>query len=133
MMRKLGHKYLDELGIDDEDIRELAGISTQKEFAERYNIRPQTLTVWKRETPPPEYADIDWRIWTRHLTREVVHQLWLGISKRKDPASVKLFMQLAGEYEETTHIKVDGTQELFDGLRQIAEHLNQTGDTDDHT
>jgi hypothetical protein len=122
-MKELGTPYLDQLGINDEKIRELAGIKTQKEFAEKYKVDPDTLTRWKKHPVPERYADIHPKKWLKETVPEIYRLLFTGFNERKDPATGKLLLEASDEYIQKSEIKVDGTAELFEGLRQIAERL----------
>jgi len=122
-MKTLGHDFLDQEGIHNPDIRELAGIKTQKQFAEKYGLSVDTLTDWKKQPVPERYQDISWRIWLKEMKPEIVRLVASGLRQRKDPASAKFLLELDGEYVQRSEIKVDGTAELFEGLKQIAERL----------
>lgn len=123
-MKILGHEYLDQEGINNPDIRELAGIKTLKELSDYLNVAPNTLTNWKRQPIPQEYQDISWRNWLTEIKPRIVGLVAEGLAKRKDPASAKFLLELEGEYIQQTKVTIDGTQELFEGLRQIADTLN---------
>lgn len=124
-MRKGGEQYLQQLGIDNPDIAELASIRTQTQFGHKYDVDLGTLSIWNRQEVPMEYRDMDWRVWAKHLASEVLMKLWEGIEERKDPASIKLYMQLIGEYQETSKVQVDYTTDLFDGMRTLVENMNK--------
>lgn len=123
-MRKGGSEYLESRGINDPDMHDLASIRTQKQFSHKFKVDMATLSHWNRQPVPAEYQDIDWRVWAKHLASEVLMKLWEGIEERKDPASIKLYMQLIGEYTETSKVQIDGTLDLFEGMRSLVENLN---------
>jgi hypothetical protein len=122
-MKELGIPYLDQLGINDEKIRELAGIRNQNEFAAKYNLSIDTLTDWKKHPVPERYADIHPKKWLKETVPEIYRLLFTGFNERKDPATGKLLLEASDEYIQKSEIKVDGTQELFEGLKKIAERL----------
>ena len=124
-MRKGGSQYLEELGIEDEDMHELVNIRTQGQFAHAFGVDQSTISQWKNEPVPLEYQDMDWRVWAKKLASEVLQKLWEGIEEHKDPASIKLYMQLIGEYTETSKVQVDYTTDLFEGMRALVENMNQ--------
>ena len=126
-MRKGGSQYLDEVGIVDEDMHELATTKTKPHFARAFGADNATLSTWDQAPVPMEYQDLDWRTWAKKLASEVLQKLWEGIEERKDPASIKLYMQLIGEYTETSKVQVDYSVDLFDGMKKLVEGLN--GDT----
>jgi len=123
-MKELGTPYLDQLGINDEKIRELAGIKTQKEFGEKYGVTNNTMANWKRQPVPERYADIHPKKWLKETVPEIYRLLFTGFNERKDPATGKLLLEASDEYIQKAELKVDGTAELFEGLKQIAERLD---------
>lgn len=124
-MKELGEQYLDQIGVNDEDIRELAGIKNQKEFCERYNLTPNTLANWKRQPVPAEYADISPKKWLKETVPEIYRILHTGFNERKDPATGKLLLESAGEYIQKSEVQVSGTQELFDNVKALLEATKQ--------
>ncbi len=121
-MKELGEQYLDQIGVNDEQIRELAGIKNQKEFAERYNVTPNTLANWKKEPVPQRYADISPKKWLKETVPEIYRLMFTGFTDRKDPATGKLLLESAGEYIQKSEVQVSGTQELFDNVKALLEN-----------
>jgi len=124
-MKILGHEYLDQEGINNPDIRELAGIKTQKQLAQHLQVDEDTLTDWKRRPIPEEYQDISWKNWLTEIKPRIVGLVAEGLAKRKDPQSAKFLLELEGEYIERREVKLDSTENLFDGIRNIVETLNK--------
>lgn len=124
-MKELGELYLDQVGIQNEDIRELAGILTQKQFSEKYHVDEDTLTSWKQKPVPKQYEDISWRNWLSELKPEIVRHVYTGLTETNSPAHAKFLLELEGEYVQKAEIKVDGTEELFEGMRKLVEQTNQ--------
>ncbi len=124
-MKELGEQYLDQIGVNDEQIRELAGIKNQKEFAERYNVTPNTLANWKKEPVPQRYADISPKKWLKETVPEIYRLMFTGFTDRKDPATGKLLLESAGEYIQKSEVAVSGTQELFDKVQALLEATKQ--------
>ena len=122
-MKELGIPYLDQMGIQNEDIRELAGITTQTAFSQKYGVDQDTLTFWNKQTPPKEYEQISWKNWLKEMEPEIVRLVTTGLAERKDPASAKFLMELNGSYTQKSEVKIDGTQELFDNVRIILESV----------
>jgi len=120
-MKTIGHKYLDAVGINNPDIRELAGIKTQAELAEYLEVRPATLTEWKSQPVPEEYSDISWRNWLSESKPAIVGLVKEGLLKRKDAATAKFLLELEGEYTQTTVVKHDVSEDTFEAIKQIAE------------
>lgn len=123
-MLKLGESYLKKIGIEDNDIKELVGIKYNQDFAKKFGLSLDTLTDWHQKPVPPEYKDIDWRIWARQLTANVIGHLYEGIEKEKDAARIKLWLQAVENYVEETKINHDATKETMGNIRAIVEALN---------
>jgi len=123
-MRELGEAYLDQIGVFDEDIRELAGIKNQTEFGLKYNIAPNTITNWKRQPVPKQFEDISPKKWLKETVPEIYRLLHTGFAERKDPATGKLLLESAGEYVQKSEVQLSGTQELFDGIKELLEKTN---------
>lgn len=123
-VRDLGIAYLEQEGITDPYINEIAGIKTQKAFAEKYGLDEKTLWNWKQQEPPEEYKELaDFRYYSKQLIKNVMPILYRGFKERKDPASAKFLMEAHGEYIQKSEVKIDGTQELFDNVRIILESV----------
>ncbi len=73
--RPTPEQFADQLGIDDMEIRELALIRWQKDFAIKYGLTDQTLSDWNKK-----YNDLDpfeqVRNWSKHLTKNVVTAMY---------------------------------------------------------
>lgn len=116
-------QYLNELGITDERLHELAGIRTQKQLAEYLHVDEDTLTNWKRHPIPQKYADIHPRKWLTETVPQIYQHLYNGFLERQDPATAKLLLESAGEYIERSEVKLDGTETLFEHLKAIADSV----------
>lgn len=123
---KVGPAYLEQEGINDPYINELAGIKTQKAFAQKYDLDEKTLWNWKQQEVPDEYAELaDFRYYSKQLIKNVLPILYRGFKERKDPASAKFLLEGHGEYIQKSEIKIDGTQELFDNVKALLEKANE--------
>lgn len=120
-----GHPYLEEAGIDDDDLLALSDCKTQSQFAEKFGVSIDTLTDWKRKAIPPEYEAIDWRTWARHLTTSVVALLFEGIQRDKDAARIKLWLQAVDGYVEQSNINGNVSVETLNGVRGLVDSLNE--------
>lgn len=88
---------LKEIGIADPEIHDLLSIKTRVEFAERYHLRPATLTEWKQKL---DNANIlaDSRAFFKALTPNVYHALYKGILKSNgDAHRVRLWEEIFNE------------------------------------
>ena len=132
-MLRLGESYLKKLGVDDPDIKELVGIKYQMDFSKKFGLSIDTLTDWNQKSIPAEYQDIDYRLWARHLTKNVIQYLYEGIEKEKDAARIKLWLQAVDNYVEEANVNHNISKETMTGVRQIVDALNQrakNGSTD---
>lgn len=124
-VRELGEPYLDQEGIDDETIRELAGIKTQKQFAEKYQLSPDTLTDWKKKPIPDDLKELaDWRYYTKHLVKNIGQLLYEGFKTNKDSNRAKLLLEMNGEYIQRTEVQVNGLETLFDNVKELLEKVS---------
>lgn len=123
---QMGVEYMEALGIDDPDILELVGIKYQKDFAAQFDLDVTTLVLWNNKPVPPEYRDIDWRIWARKLTRNVMQALFEGMMTDKDAARAKLWLQATdGTFAEKTEVKTDIGKETLSSVKDIINSLNK--------
>lgn len=118
-IKKGGAKYLEEAGVDDEELLELAAIKTKLDFGKRYGLNKDTLTDWNRQPVPPEYQDIDWRHWARQLTTRVVSLLFEGITEDKDAGRIKLWLQAVDGYVEETGVNTTVSVETLNNVRAL--------------
>lgn len=73
---------------------------TMQDFAKKWDVRPETLTRWKKKQDFWEKV-AEWRItWARDKTSDVVHGLFKRAATRGEAAEVKLWMQLIEDWSE---------------------------------
>lgn len=120
----MGRDYLENIGIQDEDVLEMAGIQSQKEFAKKFGLNETTLVKWNKEKPPVEFQDIDWRKWAVGLTKNVVATLYNKIEEEGDAARVKLWLQAVDGYVEEQNINHDLTTETLGSVRELIMGMN---------
>lgn len=120
-----GRAYLQNAGIDDEDLMALADCKTLGDFSEKFGISRDTLTLWKQRAVPAEYEHIDWRIWAKQLTTSVVAMLFEGIQKDKDAARIKLWLQAVDGYVEEQNINGNVSTETLNGVRTLVDSMNK--------
>lgn len=121
----MGREYLETLGIQDEEILELASIQSQKDFAQRFGLNETTLVEWNKHKPPVEYQNIDWRKWAMPLTKNVVATLYNKIEEEGDAARVKLWLQAVDGYVEEQNINHDLSTETLGSVRELILGLNK--------
>lgn len=121
----MGREYLENIGVQDEEVLDLAGIQSQKEFASKFGLNETTLVEWNKNKPPAEYQDIDWRKWAVGLTKNVVATLYNKIEEDGDAARVKLWLQAVDGYIEQQNVNHDLSSETLGGVRELILSLNK--------
>lgn len=124
-IKKGGAEYLENAGIDDEELQELANIKTKLEFSEKYGLNKDTMTKWSREPIPAEYQMIDWRVWASKLTTRVVNLLFQGIEADKDAARIKLWLQAVDGYVEQSSVNNNVSVDTLNNVRSLVDGLNE--------
>ena len=124
-VRPTTEEFLDGLGIDDPITRELAEIKSQRQFAERYNVHPDTLSDWNKTNAVKDSLE-EIRRWSRQLSKNVILALYNKALKDGSSFEVSLFFKLIEKWEEKSKIEHDykGVTE-FKIIQQIISH----GDT----
>lgn len=128
-VRPTTDQMLEALGIDDERVREFAGIKTQQQFAERFGLDRATLTNWnkiiaKRDT----LADL--RVFFRGLSKNIMLAMYNLAMNTKAPNSDRAqlnFMKIIAEFNEKTTVDHNLSENFFDGLKHalaLPEHGN---------
>lgn len=88
------------LGIADSQTVELCSITTQADFAAKFNVMEPTLSRWKREMR--EGNDFkDFKHSMRGLTKNVMGALYRKAMTDGDAARVKLWLQTVEDWHET--------------------------------
>lgn len=94
------------LGIDSETILELSDIRTQNDFAEKYGVSKDTLSLWNKTIAVRDSME-DIRKWARGLTKNVIASLYNTAVRKGSSFEVKLFMQLVESWEEKQKVEHD--------------------------
>lgn len=122
VMKKQGSAFVREkLQIEDNIILELSDISTQGEFAKKYEIHTDTLTKWNKTIrEKDEFAGM--REWMKPMLRNVMLSTY-NVALKADPkanADRRFFMEFAGWTQELNiNHKVEGLNDLLkEELRQ---------------
>lgn len=125
----MGREYLENMGIRSEEVLMLAGIQTQKDFAEKFGLNETTLVEWNKHKTPIEYQDIDWRKWAAPLTKNVVATLYDRITGSDkgdgDAARIKLWLQAVDGYVEEQNINHDVSHATLLGVRELIVGMNK--------
>lgn len=105
---------------ENEELKSLIGIGTQKEFAARFKVEESTLSDWNQHPVPDEFK-VDWTVWAKDLTKEVMMALANRAMLEGKASEVKLFMQLVDGYVEKTSAEVELAEDTFTMIRDLAE------------
>ena len=85
---------LRKMGIDDDMAIELLQIKTQKDFAERFEVKdPGTLTDWNKRIEDEGLVE-HINTWARKLTPNVVLALYKNVTKNGNAKEVKTWFEL---------------------------------------
>lgn len=125
----MGREYLENMGIRNEEVLMLAGIQTQKDFADKFGLNETTLVEWNKQKTPIEFQDIDWRKWAMPLTKNVVATLYERITGNDkgdgDAARIKLWLQAVDGYVEEQNVNHDVSHATLLGVRELIVGLNK--------
>lgn len=88
-------------GIEDEELLELISISSQKAFAERFNVSQDTLTDWNKAIAERNPLK-DTKRWSQKLISNLMMSLYSHAMKKGDARNFKLFFQVSADFEEKT-------------------------------
>jgi len=92
-------------GITDDTIQELIECKTQAELAAYLDVRPTTISEWKKHEPSDEFRELDWRYWARKITPRIVGKFAERLEKESDPASFNAWMRYVEQVEEKTSVR----------------------------
>lgn len=104
--------------VDDEEMQALCEIKTMKEFSMKYNVAPDTLTVWRKRAHASGLFKYI-QEWSQKLAKNVVASAYRS-AMSKDPKAHndrKLMLQIGVGWseEQTVNVKSEG---LFDILKK---------------
>ena len=125
-------QFLDSLGIDDEEIVELSQLKNQGQFAERYNVAPETLSDWNKVIKTRDMLS-DTRAWALKLSKNVVLAMYnnalssKNLNADRDRAN---FLKYGGWVEKTAH-EIDAGETLAGFIMEALKKpkTNGTGDS----
>lgn len=99
-------EFCEMIGVDSNEILELVEMKYQKDFAQKYGISEDTLSLWNKTIGVRDSLD-DVRKWARGLTKNVVASLYNTAVRKGSSFEVKLFMQLVEGWEEKQKVEHD--------------------------
>lgn len=101
--RPAPREFAEQMGIDDENILSLVDIKTQTQFAERFDVSPDTLTDWNKTLKVRNTSD-DLRGWAKHLTKNVMLSLYNTCVRRGWAIDAKLWLQYVEQWQEKSQV-----------------------------
>lgn len=118
--RGMSTTKLNELGVDDPNIRELLSIRTQRDFAEKFKINEDTTTAWNKKLFDigVDYLD-EARKWARLFTKNVVAAHYKKAVRRFDPMTGDLWYKVIEGFNEKKQIEHSGKLSLLDLAKEI--------------
>lgn len=91
-IRGQSRQQLEKLGVRDEELLNILSCGTQTAFAERFKVRPQTLTDWNKELKlDPDVID-GYARELQALTKNIAMAVYLNALKTGNPEAWKTWM-----------------------------------------
>ncbi|HQZ14469.1 MAG TPA: hypothetical protein PLT55_01315, partial [Acidimicrobiia bacterium] len=89
----------------DDTLLELISCKTQGELAIYLDVRPTTISEWKKQEPPTQFRELDWRYWARQITPRIVGKFAERLETETDPASFNAWMRYVEQAEEKSSVR----------------------------
>ena len=86
--------------------KEVFRFETATAFAKKYNVCPDTLTDWKRRDGFWDRVKRERPKWVKERASEVLASLYRKAISDGSASEVKLFLQYAGEFEESQVVRL---------------------------
>jgi hypothetical protein len=121
--------------MDDDDLKMVMSIRTQKELATILGVSEDTISLWNNKPVPDAFKDIDFHIWADPLAKDVVMAAYKAAIDGKVPA-MQLFLGLSTGYAERHVIdnpSADGVVEELQSLGKLIQSLPDETNTIDPT
>lgn len=93
------------VGITDDILKELFECKTQTELARYLDVRPTTISEWKKHESTGEFRELDWRYWARQITPRIVGKFAARLEKDTDPASFNAWMRYVEQAEDKSSVR----------------------------
>lgn len=125
-------EIVENLGLADPRAIEIASIRTQKEFSERYGLSQMTLVQWNVKIDKLNPLG-EARSWARHLAKNMLMAVYNHGIKKGNPLTMKLFFQIANEWEEKSTVKVEDKRDLqfvFSPMKKVEPVKEVKNETD---
>lgn len=107
--------------------KEVFGFATGGAFADKYNLSIDTLTDWKKKEGFWDRVKKARTKWVQEKVSEVLAALYRKAIEDGSASEVKLFLQYAGEFEETLRVEGvpignDLTEEEKESVRKAIDY-----------
>jgi len=104
-------------GIHDDLQKKLINITTQKEFAEEFNISRTTTTKWNKELREDQ-DDMNsfTKNFARDLTKSLVFSLYENAKESGDPNRIRLWLQFVENWSATQGLEISTDQKLLEAI-----------------
>jgi len=117
-----GERGLDLLGITkDESVRGLLPIRTQTEFAGKFKVNKDTLTIWNKKIEDDKSLYDERKKWGQKIMGNVIGAVYRKCLVEGDANRAKFLAQYFGEYIEKTEIRDPELAKQTEILRKILE------------
>lgn len=99
---------MSKLGADEDDVRFIMSITTQKQFAETVGVEEPVISKWKSELLKDNDSFALTKSFMRRLTKNVLGALYRFAIKEGDAARIKLYMQIIESWKESVGVEHSG-------------------------
>lgn len=96
------------LGAEEEDVRFIMSITTQKQFSDTIGVAAQQISEWKAELMKDNDSFQMTKAFMRRLTKNVLGALYRMALKEGDAARIKLYMQIVESWKESVGVEHSG-------------------------
>lgn len=105
MEQQTPREYALSMGIDDEEVLGLIELKTAKEFGERFEVDPNTLTDWKKLIYERDMLG-DLTQWAKPLSRNVMMSLYNKTMRGGLPEHYALWFKLNHQWSDKINIDI---------------------------
>ena len=102
--RPSSREFCEAMGIDDPVVIDMAQIKYQKDFAERFEVDENTLSLWNREIADRDPME-DLRAWAIKLSKNVLTALYNNAMRKGMALEVALWFKLVNQWNEKTVVE----------------------------
>lgn len=92
------------MGIEDEDLLDLLEIKTQNDFADRFKVSKDTLSLWNKKLDRMDTSG-DLRRLSQRLTKNLMFALYQHTYRKGNPLNFKLWLEFVERWEPKLQLK----------------------------